>query len=145
MPFTPLRRAAFALLLAGHLAAATAHEYYAGNFTVMHPWAEATEPKATEAPVYFVLESIIKPDRLLRAYTTHAAQVEIRPGNGGKTATALASVPIAAQDKLEFLPGKTHLLLKGLKAPLEWNRSYPLTLVFEKAGPVTVMVSVGAH
>ena len=38
-----------------------------------------------------------------------------------------------------------HLVMLDLKSPLQWGRSYPLTLVFEKAGAIDTMLSVGAH
>jgi hypothetical protein len=136
------------LLLAGSLAAVAmpsgAHEYYTPNFTVVHPWAEATQPDATQAPVFFVLESIAKEDRLLRAFTPLAETVEFRAGDdAGQLPLAEFLIPVA--EKVEYLPGKAHLLLKGLKAPLQWYRSYQMTLVFEKAGLVNVMISIGAH
>ena len=46
---------------------------------------------------------------------------------------------------MAFKAGENHLLLKGLKAPLEWGRSYTMGLKFERAGVINVMVSVGAH
>jgi hypothetical protein len=35
--------------------------------------------------------------------------------------------------------------LRDLRSPLQWGRSYAMTLVFERAGEVQVMVSVGSH
>ena len=35
-----------------------------------------------------------------------------------------------------------HVMLMGLKAPLKQGESFPLTLTFERAGSVEVMVSV---
>ena len=46
---------------------------------------------------------------------------------------------------MAFKAGEYHLLLKGLKAPLEWGRNYSMGLRFERAGVINVMVSVGAH
>ena len=39
-------------------------------------------------------------------------------------------------------PGKMHLMLIGLKAPLKVGESFPVTLTFEKAGAINVTVSV---
>ncbi len=123
---------------------ANAHEYFTGNFTFIHPWADATAPDATEATVYFVLENIVRDDKLLRAYTNLAEDVELRR-NSNASAPSLSSVTIAAQDRMEFLPGGAHVRLRGLRAPLQWGRSYAMTFVFEQAGQITVMVSIGAH
>lgn len=123
---------------------AIAHEYFTGNFTFVHPWADATAADATEATVYFVLENIVRDDKLLRAYTNLADEVELRKNNDS-TVPSLNSIDIPAQDKMEFLPGRFHVRLKGLRAPLQWGRSYVMTFVFEHAGQITVMVSIGAH
>lgn len=123
---------------------AHAHEYFTGNFTFIHPWADATASDATEATVYFVLENIARDDKLLRAYTNLAEEVELRK-NSDASAPSLPNIAIAAQDRMEFLPGGAHVRLRGLRAPLQWGRSYVMTFVFEQAGQVTVMVSIGAH
>ena len=124
--------------------AARSHEYYALGFKLIHPWAEASAPAATEAAVYFKLEHVLAPDRLLRASTPYAEAVELRE-MVGQTNQSVAVIDIAPADSLEFSAAGQHLLLRGLKVPLEWGRSYLMTMVFERAGPILVMVSVGAH
>lgn len=124
--------------------AAQAHEYFLSAFTLVHPWAEATEPGATSAPVYFTVEDVHSGDRLLRVVSPVADKVEIR-GEGAASKPALRTLAIGPGGPVEFTGGRPHLLLKGLRSPLEWGRSYEMTLMFEKAGPVQVMVSVGAH
>jgi copper(I)-binding protein len=127
--------------LAGH---AQAHEYYAEGFTFVHPWAEATANDATDAPVYFKLDNIIRNDRLLSATTRMAERVELR-GSNDDTAPALEAIEIAPAEQLVFYAGRPHLLLRGLVAPLQWGRSYDLRVVFEKAGAIDVQISIGAH
>jgi copper(I)-binding protein len=136
-----LRTSATALGLAAAGACALAHEYPTEGFMLIHPWAEATQPGATEAAVYFRLDDVSRDDRLLRATTPYAESVEMRAADDG----AVAALPFGPAPQLEFTPGKPHMLLRGLKQPLQWGRSYLMTMVFEKAGPVLVMVSVGAH
>ena len=41
-------------------------------------------------------------------------------------------------------PGGFHIMLIGLKHPLEEGQRFPLTLIFAKAGEVTVEVTVDA-
>lgn len=133
------------LMLAGTLLCAAtvcAHEYYAKSFTVIHPWAEATGEGVRNAPVYVKFDQVTAGDKLLSAHTPHAEKVELR------TATDLLSTePIVIIDgtTLELTPGTAHLTMVNLKEPLQWGRSYPMTLVFEQSGPIGVMVSIGAH
>ena len=140
--YPPMRRFILALaVLAGH---AQAHEYYAEGFTFIHPWAEATAPGATDAPVYFKLDNVRRDDRLLSATTRMAERVELR-GGADAQAPALAGIEIVPAELMLFEPGHPHLLLRGLVTPLQWGRSYDLRVVFEKAGAVDVQISIGAH
>ncbi|MBC7471121.1 MAG: copper chaperone PCu(A)C [Ramlibacter sp.] len=125
-------------------AAVQAHEYYAEGFLLVHPWANPTEPGATEVPVYFDIDDIVREDRLVSASAHWAGSAELRPGDDRAT-PALAALSFGPGVAVEFGPGNPHLLLSGVKLPLQWGRSYSLTMVFEKAGPIVVMVSVGAH
>jgi len=121
-----------------------AHEYYADGFTVVHPWGEASDRAARDAPIFMTIESISKNDRLLSAYTSLADRVELRAG-ADTSAPPLASIAIIAGKDMAFKADQAHLLLKGLKAPLEWGRNYSMGLKFERAGVINVLVSVGAH
>ncbi|NBS95474.1 MAG: hypothetical protein EBT08_04850 [Betaproteobacteria bacterium] len=56
-------RLAFLILASLAAVSAESHEYYADGFTVVHPWGEASEPQARDAPIYLILESITKNDR----------------------------------------------------------------------------------
>ena len=147
MPFKVLRTASLALL-AGALtvlvAPASAHEYYVDGFVFIHPWAEASEPGDTNAAVYFKLENVVRTDRLIKASTALAERVELRD-LPQKDAPAASTLAVPTGETVEFSPGHPHVVLVGLKQPLQWGRSYPMTFVFEKAGPVQVMVSIGAH
>jgi len=54
----------------------------------------------------------------------------------------LKAVNIPARGMVVFKPGGDHLMLMGLKAPLRMGESFPLILVFEKAGEITVSIPV---
>ena len=47
---------------------ASAHEYFAPNFVLFHPWAVASQDGQTDVPVYFTTREVEEGDRLLRAY-----------------------------------------------------------------------------
>jgi copper(I)-binding protein len=136
-----LRTSAAALGLVFAAGSGNAHEYRTDGFMLIHPWADATDPGASEAAVYFKLEEVTRDDRLVRVTTPYAERVELRSAADAPA----AALPFEPAPALEFTPGKAHMLLRGLKQPLQWGRSYLMTMEFEKAGPVLVMVSVGAH
>ncbi|MDP9899129.1 copper chaperone PCu(A)C [Variovorax ginsengisoli] len=140
----PLRRA-FLLALALSPIAASTHEYYSLDFTLIHPWADPTpEGELASAPIYFKMENVSRKDRLIRASTPYAETVEFRGGDEA-SAPRLEAIDIAPADQLDFGKDQPHMVLRNLKVPLQWGRSYQMTVVFEKAGALQVMVSVGAH
>jgi copper(I)-binding protein len=139
--FQGLALSAWGLLAGG---TAQAHEYTARHFTLIHPWAYATAPGATMARVYFTIESVDEDDRLLGAASDVAESCELRASLDDAPA-ALPHVAVPVGDLVDFSLGHAHVLLKGLRVPFLSDRSYPLTLRFEKAGNMTVQVSIGAH
>ena len=54
------------------------------------------------------------------------------------------AVPLRPGATTRLKPGGRHVMLMGLRAPLEEGARFPLTLVFEKAGALTVPVTVRA-
>lgn len=132
-----------ALAAATLCAPAAGHEYYARSFKVIHPWSEPTPPGARSAEVYMKIEQIAEGDRLLSAQTSLAERVELHAGPS--TAAPLAAIDLPPGPDIDLDAGRGYLQLVNLTAPLQWGRSYPMTLVFEKSGPVDVMISVGAH
>ena len=122
---------------------AIGHEYYAKSFKVIHPWAEPTPAGANSAEVYMKIEQISEGDRLLSAQTSLAERVELHAGPVGTA--PLAAIALPPGPDIDLDEGRGYLHLVNLRTPLQWGRSYPMTLVFEKAGPVDVMISVGAH
>ena len=45
---------------------------------------------------------------------------------------------------MTLAPGSLHLMMMGLKGPLKQDTRVPVTLVFEKAGPIDVELTVEA-
>lgn len=124
------------LALAG---TAAAHEYFAPNFILFHPWAVASEEGQADVPVYFTTREVEEGDRLLRAYTPIAESVAfVAPDS-----QALDLLELKSGDGEQFFSTDSHLLLKGRKQDIHWGRNYPLVLVFEKAGMMNVSISVG--
>lgn len=101
-------------------------------------------PRVQEASVYCVLDNVQQSDRLLRAYSSLANSVEFRQSRQCLD-ERVDIIEIPAADSYAMSRTSSYLVLKELRAPLQWGRSYPMTMQFERAGFVNVMVSIGAH
>lgn len=135
--------AATALLSAG---TATAHGFTVGTVEIGHPWSRATAPGAPNGATYLTLTNVgAEADRLLSASSPAAAKVELHThmmDNGIMRMRPVDAVEVTPGSPTTLAPGGLHLMLLGLKEPLAKGKAFPLTLVFEKGGPVTVQVDV---
>jgi copper(I)-binding protein len=129
----------------------SAHEHVpaATPIHVQTPWARALPPNAPAGAVYFKLHSAsAQADRLIAASTPIADHAELHTsalvGDVMKM-QPLQSVEIPAQGQVEFAPGGKHVMLFGLKQPLQAGQHFPLTLEFEHAGTQQVEVSIQAE
>jgi copper(I)-binding protein len=132
------------MLLSG---AALAHEYKAGDITIAHPFARATVPGQPSAAAYIGLDNAGKAgDKLLGASSPAAKSVEIHTmsmDNNVMRMREVKAIDIAPGTKIAMKPGDGyHLMMMGLKKELKAGDKVPLTLVFEKFGPLEVSVSV---
>ncbi|WP_290813860.1 DUF1775 domain-containing protein [Ferrovibrio sp.] len=116
----------------------------AGDITVEQPFARATPAKV--GGVFLVLKnSGGTADRLVKATSPVAGSVElhthIKDGDAMRM-RGVENVPVPANGQTALEPGGYHIMLIGLKQALKEGDSFPLTLTFEKAGSVTVIVPV---
>lgn len=127
-----------ALAAAGWLAPARACEFYAPNFTLIHPWTRASRPDATSAVVGMSFQDVTADDRLIGVRTPVAEGAEM----GGAGTLPALDFPIPAGRTTVLAEAGPHLRLTGLKLPLEMAREYPMTLIFAKAGAVRARLTV---
>jgi copper(I)-binding protein len=126
--------------------AARAHSHKKKGLEIVHPWTAATQAAGGAVPVYMTLKSSsTTADRLVGAATPLAEKVELmeqkEPGAAGlPTVVRHVAVPAGASIRLNV--GGPHVLLSGVKKRLNAYDTFPLTLVFEKAGKVVVEVQV---
>jgi len=111
-----------------------------------HAWARATAASAANGAVYLTITNHgTADDRLAGASTAVASKAELHitlNENGVMKMRPIADVPVKAGGRAQFKPGGMHIMLLGLKHPLKAGDSFPLTLIFDKAGAVETMVKV---
>ncbi|HUR43339.1 MAG TPA: copper chaperone PCu(A)C [Aestuariivirga sp.] len=139
--------AAVALTLAAILALAPG--VLANDVMVMDAFARASAtPEASSAVAYVTLTNRgAEADRLLSIATDGAAMAHLhdtKSQDGVLSMEAIESLDLPAGKTVEMKPGGLHIMLMGLKAPLQTGGKLHLELSFEKAGKVTVDVPVGS-
>jgi len=115
-----------------------------GSVEVRDAWARATAGKAEIGAIYLTIESPVD-DRLTGLSTPIAslAQLHTMTMEGGiMKMTRLPALDLPAGKPVKIEPGGTHIMLIGLTDKLSPGQSFPLTLLFEKAGKREVTVNV---
>jgi copper(I)-binding protein len=119
-----------------------------GDVAVTAAYARAAAAPGGASAAYMTLTAATAPDRLLSAASPAAAKVELHAhtldAQGVARMIAVQAVEVTPGSPTELKPGGLHVMLMGLTAPLTEGQSIPLTLTFEKAGPVTLEVPVRA-
>ena len=115
------------------------------EITVIDPWARASVLASRPGAAYLTLSSD-EADRLLNVTSPVAGQVMLHgvetDGAGITRMVHLDALDVSPGTPVTLAPGHMHLMLMGLSRKLEEGESFPLTLVFETAGEVTVEVPV---
>jgi periplasmic copper chaperone A len=110
-----------------------------------HVWARPTAGPASAGAAYFTVTNDGPPDQLVGASTPEAASAGVHETIDDHGVMKMRSVPSLALDTgkpVTFKPGSYHVMLMGLKSPLKPGDSFPLTLTFAHAPPLTVTVKV---
>lgn len=147
---SPLIRHLFILFSALSFASAVgAHEYKLGDIQIKHPYARATVQQQTSGGAYLELENKGKAaDKLTKVDSSVAKSVEMHSMEMAGDVMKMRQVDyvtLNANSKINMKPGGGyHLMLIGLKRQLNTGDKFPLTLYFEKAGKIEVVVNVEA-
>lgn len=139
----------FALALTIGASDACAEDYSVGSLQIGNPWTRATPKGSTVAGAYMkITNKGSAPDRLVGGSAAVAGRFEVhsmvteqgvakmRPVEGG--------LEIKPGETVELKPGSFHVMLTGLKQPLEKGQKVKGTLEFEKAGKVDIEYAVEA-
>lgn len=116
-------------------------------FQIDHVWARASAGNARNGAAFLTLTGQGSPDRLVGVSSTVAESAELHEtidDKGVLKMRPVAGIALEPGKTVTLAPGGRHVMLMGLKAPLKQGDSFPLTLRFEHAAPVTVTVTVEA-
>jgi copper(I)-binding protein len=132
-------------LLAAMLLLAACGGQGAPEIELAGAWARPTVGQ-TPAAVYVTIENKgSSPDRLTGASTDHAAMAMVHQNevvNGVARMRMAGEINIPPGDRIEMVPGGTHIMLQGLRAPLKTGDDFDLVLRFKESGDKTVKVVV---
>jgi periplasmic copper chaperone A len=128
---------------------ATAADYKAGSLDISDPWSRATPKGASVAAGYMKIKNNgSTPDRLVSGSSDVAAKFELhemKMENGvARMRPVKDGLEIKPGETVELKPGSLHVMFAGLKKPLSAGNKFKATLVFEKAGSVSVDYDVRA-
>jgi copper(I)-binding protein len=117
----------------------------APQFQIDHPWARASAGAAKTGAAYLTITDQGAADRLTGASTPVADTAELHESMADMGTMKMRPVDGLALDTgkpVKLGPGGYHVMLFGLKAPLKAGDTFPLTLKFDHAAPLTVTISV---
>lgn len=130
------------------LATLVALPAFADGIMVMDPYARAASPIAKAGAAFMTLHNTgTTDDRLIAARTDIAARVELHEhidiGDGVMQMSEIdGGIPLPAGEMHHMVRGGDHVMFMGLTGPLEQGAEVAVTLVFEKAGEIEVMIPV---
>ena len=131
-------------VLATLLATASAND----TLQVTDIWSRATPPSAEVGAAYFMVKNHgSTPDRLIGVDTPVAQHAEMHTHimqDGLMMMRQLEAIDLPAGGSIVFKPGGNHIMLMGLDQALQEGERFPLTLKFEQAGRIELIVEVRA-
>jgi hypothetical protein len=115
-----------------------------GDLVIESPWARESVTR-TGAAYLTVRNGGDAADRLVGVVSEVADRAELHSSvvqDGVMRMRPVDAVEVPAGGEAVLEPGGLHVMLIGLKAPLEEGDSFALTLVFEDAGEVEVVTTI---
>jgi copper(I)-binding protein len=120
--------------------------YDLGHIEVSRVRASPTPPTAAVTAIYlWITNRGSKADRLLAVSSPIAAKAEMHSTTttgGIMRMRRVEAVDIPPGVSIRIEPGALHIMLQGLKQPLQPGSAFPLTLEFRDAGMLVVQVPV---
>lgn len=137
-------------LILAAVAAFTAFPALAADtaITIVDPYARVSMMGATSGAAFMVIENAAETDdRLTAARSDIADKVELHTHKADAAGVMQMievpeGFPIPAKGSHALARGGDHIMFLGLKQPLKQDEKVSVTLVFEKAGEITLDVPV---
>lgn len=118
----------------------------ASDLLIEKPWARASIGISRPAAVYLTIQNNgVETDVLTMVKTPVAEMSEVHKSevkDGIARMSPAGQVEIAAGSSINLEPGGLHIMLMKLKQPVKKGDSISMTLLFENAGPIDVVVPV---
>ena len=110
-------------------------------------WARSRTPTAKVGGAFMMLHNMGKEDdRLIGARSPISGRTEVHTTKMTdgvmKMIHLKEGIEVKAGETVMLKPGGYHVMFMGLKEPMSEGKTFPVTLIFQKAGEVEVMVSV---
>lgn len=120
-----------------------------GPINISLPFTRATLPNAPVAGGFLTIENTgTEPDRLVSATSDIAGDTQIHEmamqGDVMKMRQLADGLEIPAGETVTLAPGGVHIMFMGLKQALVEGETITVTLTFEKAGTVDVVLPIEA-
>ncbi len=115
------------------------------NIELHQAWARPTIGQAPAAVYVTIDNKGGSADRLTGAFADRAAMAMVHQNevvNGVARMRMAGEINVPAGDRIEMVPGGTHIMLEGLRAPLKTGDRFDLVLRFKDSGDKTVKVAV---
>ena len=126
----------------------SAERYGTGSVAIEGAWARELPPVAVNGAAYVTIANEgDRPDRLTGASSAIAERVEIHvheQAGGMMAMRRLDGLDLPPGERVRLAPGAMHLMLIGLKDPLEKGGRFTVRLTFASAPPVEIEVPVMA-
>ena len=115
-----------------------------GPITVEQVWSRAAAPGRVGV-LYMTITDAGAADRLVAVETPVAERAELHESlseGGVMKMRPVEAMPVAPDHPLTLMPGGYHVMLLGLRQALREGDSFPVTLRFAGAGPVSAVAHV---
>ena len=139
--FCSRRQLLVALGAAAFARSSQACEFFSTHLRIWHPWTRATRVDADTAQIFMRFDEVRATDRLIGVETPLAGGARLA-GPGAKAEGQALSLLIREGETLTLTEDGVHIELLDLQQPLQIARTYPMTLLFERADPVQATLTV---